>query len=73
MPAPRKYDRESRDWAVRMYEDRRGAKPEESRWRPTAVSGSCSMSARTRFGVGSSVGRSTLGSGRGCRRRLGPG
>ncbi len=43
MPAPRKYDRESRDWAVRMYEDRRGAKPEESRWRPAAVSGSCSM------------------------------
>ena len=30
MPAPRKYDQETRDRAVRMYEDRRREKPAES-------------------------------------------
>jgi transposase len=30
VPAPRKYDQETRDRAVRMYEDRRREKPEES-------------------------------------------
>ena len=31
MPAPRKYDQESRDRAVRMYVDRRRVMPDESR------------------------------------------
>ena len=30
MPAPRKYDQETRDRAVRMYQDRRREKPGES-------------------------------------------
>ena len=30
MPAPRKYDQETRDRAVRMYQDRRREKPTES-------------------------------------------
>jgi len=30
MPAPRKYDRETRDRAIRMYEDRQRDFPEES-------------------------------------------
>lgn len=30
MPAPRKYDQETRDRAVRMYRDRRRDQPEES-------------------------------------------
>jgi transposase len=30
MPAPRKYDQETRDRAARMYQDRRRDKPEES-------------------------------------------
>jgi transposase len=30
MPAPRKYDQETRDRAVRMYQERRGEKPAES-------------------------------------------
>lgn len=31
MPAPRKYDQETRDRAVRMYQERRREKPAESR------------------------------------------
>ena len=30
MPAPRKYDQETRDRAIRMYQDRRRDHPEES-------------------------------------------
>jgi transposase len=30
VPAPRKYDQETRDRAVRMYQDRRRQKPDES-------------------------------------------
>ena len=33
MPAPRKYDQETRDRAVRMYQDRRRANPGESAMR----------------------------------------
>ena len=33
MPAPRKYDQETRDRAVRMYQDRRREKPGESQLR----------------------------------------
>lgn len=31
MPAPRKYDSETRARAIRMYEDRRREQPEESK------------------------------------------
>jgi transposase len=30
VPAPRKYDQETRDWAVRMYQERRRDYPNES-------------------------------------------
>ena len=39
MPAPRKYDQETRDRAVRMYEERRRDMPAESALRPVAGSG----------------------------------
>ncbi len=49
MPAPRKYDQETRDRAIRMYRDRRREKPDESL-----------LATRTRIGELLSINRETL-------------
>jgi transposase len=49
VPAPRKYDQETRDWAVRMYQERRRDYPNES-----------ALQARTRVGELLDINQQTL-------------
>jgi transposase len=63
MPAPRKYDQETRDRAVRLYQERRRDHANESAIESRRRIGELLDINRARSGAGSSASRSTPASG----------